>query len=151
MLEADEAARARGSEDAEARARKMRDRWRQYAAGGWCDDGALADDYIPTDSEDEEEAADSEWVTDEIREHRSAKEVERDAAVRTVLKARSLRDALGLPMNTPDAEAATRGRKLLQLLHPDFPINLSIKGSKKQLRIEAAFKKLNGLRAAAAV
>ena len=36
--------------------------------------------------------------------------------------------------------------KLLRLLHPDFSLNLSIKGTKQHARIEAAFKRLAGLR-----
>ena len=39
-----------------------------------------------------------------------------------------------------------RVKRLLRLLHPDFTINQPLKGGKKHARIEAAFKKLNGLR-----
>ena len=39
-----------------------------------------------------------------------------------------------------------RSRKLLRLLHPDYSINLPLKGTGRHERIEAAFKKLNGLR-----
>ena len=39
-------------------------------------------------------------------------------------------------------------KQLLRLLHPDYSINQPLKGSKKHARIEAAFKKLNGLREA---
>ena len=126
----------------------MRDRWQKLrdaeAAAAW-------DEYILTESESEgdDDQSLAEWVTDEILEHRSAKEVERDEAVRTILKARCLTDALGLTHAADESEINPRARKLLQLLHPDFPINLAIKGTKKQLRIEAAFKKLNGLRESA--
>ena len=106
-------------------------------------------DAVESESEGDDDQSLAEWVTDEILEHRSAKEVERDEAVRTILKARCLTDALGLTHAADESEINPRARKLLQLLHPDFPINLAIKGTKKQLRIEAAFKKLNGLRESA--
>ena len=35
---------------------------------------------------------------------------------------------------------------LLRLLHPDYAINLPLKGTKQHARIEAAFKKLSALR-----
>ena len=148
MLEAEEVARRKEQEDAEMRARRMRDKWRKFRDA----DDEAADDYILTESDEENDEDDeslAEWVTDEILEHRTAKEVERDEAVRTILKARSLTDALGLTHTADEGEVNPRVRKLLQLLHPDFAINLAIKGTKKQLRIEAAFKKLNGLRGSA--
>ena len=55
-------------------------------------------------------------------------------------------DALGLEASATDAEVASTVRRLLRLLHPDFSINLASKGTRRHQRIEAAFKRLNGLR-----
>ena len=74
--------------------------------------------------------------------------VERDAAIKTILQrgSRTVRQALGVEDRTPDDEVRKRVRQLLRLLHPDFTINIPLKGTKKHMRIEAAFKKLSGLR-----
>ena len=87
----------------------------------------------------EDEAAD---------EKRAAKTAERDAAIKQILArgSRTLRAALGMPGETSDAELKRRALKLLQLLHPDFSINIGLKGTKKHARIEGAFKKLSVLR-----
>ena len=79
---------------------------------------------------------------------REAKVAERDAAVRLILArgSRTLRVAVGMEEGASETEARRRALKLLRLLHPDFSINLPLKGTKQQLRIEAAFKKLSGLR-----
>ena len=83
-----------------------------------------------------------------LAESRAAKAAERDAAVTRILNKgnRRLRPALGVSVLLPDAEVQKQVRKLLRLLHPDFGINLDLKGTKKHARIVAAFKKLNGLR-----
>ena len=44
--------------------------------------------------------------------------------------------------STPSIKVAL----LLRLLHPDYVINLPLKGTKQHARIEAAFKKLSALR-----
>ena len=160
-LDAEEAER----KSSEAAARRMKDRWqssRQQAAeqpaptdpyAEWRgttvegDDGAL----------DEDEEAEGEEVEDDglsEEEHalaasRSAKARERDVAARRILahSSRSLMDALGLAESATDAEMSSAVRKVLRLLHPDFSINLATKGTKRQRRIEAAFKRLNSLRA----
>ena len=72
----------------------------------------------------------------------------RDAAVRKVLlkSSRTPNSAVGLKHSASDAEVRKRVRSLLRLLHPDYSLNQPLKGSKAHTRIEAAFKKLNGLR-----
>ena len=80
---------------------------------------------------------------------RSAKAAERDAAIKLILArgSRTLHAALGVGDGAvSDAEVKKRALKLLRLLHPDFSINLPHKGTKKHMRIEAAFKKLSVLR-----
>ena len=74
---------------------------------------------------------------------------ERDAAARRILahSSATLMDALGLDESASDAEVDGAVRRTLRLLHPDFSINLTNKGTKRHHRIEAAFKRLNGLRA----
>ena len=83
-----------------------------------------------------------------MHEGRVEKEKARDELVRRVLlkKSRTLCSALGLPERTPEAEVRKRSRNMLRLLHPDFPINQQLKGTPQHARVEAAFKKLNGLR-----
>jgi hypothetical protein len=49
-------------------------------------------------------------------------------------------------MSAPQTTRCKRVKKLLILMHPDFTINLPLKGTKQHIRIEAAFKKLVGLR-----
>ena len=59
---------------------------------------------------------------------------------------RTLRAALGLRAVASEAEVGVCVRKQMRLLHPDYSINLALKGNKQHARIEAAFKKLNALR-----
>ena len=54
--------------------------------------------------------------------------------------------AVGCDLAASPAEVRKRALKLLRLLHPDFSLNLPLKGTKKHARIETAFKKLNELR-----
>ena len=79
---------------------------------------------------------------------RDAKVVERDAAVKRILarSSRTLKDALGLKRLASETEVSKGVRAQLRLLHPDYSINLPLKGTKKHARIESAFKKLNSLR-----
>ena len=81
-------------------------------------------------------------------ELRRARIRERDVAAKRVLahSSKTLMDALGLEDDASDADVASTIRKLLRLLHPDYPINRACAGTKRYLRIEAAFKRLNGLR-----
>ena len=83
-----------------------------------------------------------------LDENRSAKAVERDEAINRILQRGSttVRKALGVDERTSDDEVRKRVKKLLILMHPDFTINLPLKGTKQHIRIEAAFKKLVGLR-----
>ena len=85
-----------------------------------------------------------------LREVHDERMAERDAAVKRILakqpRCRSLRQAVGLNLAASDAEVNKKVLKLLRLLHPDFSLNLSIKGTKQHARIEAAFKRLAGLR-----
>ena len=92
--------------------------------------------------------ADDDADDDGYKEARDAKSVERDLAVRQILArgSRNLRTALGLRLACPEDEVRKRVRQLLRLLHPDFTINLPLKGTKHHARILAAFKKLNELR-----
>ena len=79
---------------------------------------------------------------------RKARAKERDVAARRILahSSRTLMDALGLAATATDSEIESTVRRLLRLLHPDYSINLSIKGTRAHARITAAFKRLNGLR-----
>ena len=79
---------------------------------------------------------------------REAKAAERDAAVKRVLarSSRTLKAALGLRELASEAEVISSTRQLMRLLHPDFTINIPLKGTKRYAKITAAFKKLNGLR-----
>ena len=61
---------------------------------------------------------------------------------------RNLKAAIGLGVLASEVEVHKQVKKLLRLLHPDYSINQPLKGTKKHARIEAAFKKLNGLREA---
>ena len=100
-----------------------------------------------------------EMMTEEARilaEVRAAKYAERDLAVQKIIAQnpkddpKTLREALGLTPGASDAEVERSLRKMLRLLHPDYSLNLSIKGTRQHGRIEAAFKRLNGLREAEA-
>jgi hypothetical protein len=83
-----------------------------------------------------------------------SKEAERDKAVKHVLgrdfrnPPKSVRAALGMAHAhfISDAEVKRALKRTLILLHPDFSINLALKGTKKHSQIEAAFKKLSSLR-----
>ena len=114
------------------------------------DDGAGA---VAAAEEDDELVGG--WVTDEIRELRGAKAAERDAAVQRILgkskgsSCPSLEDALGVAQLASESEVGRHARKLLRLLHPDYSINVPLKGTKQQRRIEKAFKRLNELWASA--
>ena len=164
-LDAEEAER----NSSEAAARRMKDRWqssRQQAA-----EQRAAEQRAPTDPfaewrgttvegdggalDEDEEAEDEEVEDDRLSEEeralaaaRSAKGRERDVAARRILahSSRSLMDALGLAATATDSEIESTVRRLLRLLHPDYSINLSIKGTRAHARITAAFKRLNGLR-----
>ena len=154
-------------EEVKAAAKRMRDRWRAAAPpppeprdpyaewrtgtskkkrvhtrGNEEDDDSedLDDDDDPGQGATEEEI--------QLAMARKAKAKERDLAAKRVLSIRSktLTDALGLAGNATDAEVESTVRKLLRLLHPDYSINLLIKGTRRHQRIEAAFKRLNGLR-----
>ena len=103
------------------------------------------------EGDDDEEAVDVADMTEEERqmaELRATRIKERDEGARRILalSSRTFHDALGLEEDASDADIDSRVRKLLRLLHPDYSINLSIKGTRKQQRIEAAYKRLNGLR-----
>ena len=165
MFEAQE----RHAAAAAAAARRMRERWRvpprrprppprrkpadPYAEWrGTVDDGTDEDDE-PTESEDEDDGEEAEQAeTEEARQQaasRRAKVRERDEAAQRILahSSRTLTDALGLRADASDADVARGVRSVLRLLHPDFPINLRlVEGTRRQRRIEAAFKRLNGLR-----
>ena len=54
--------------------------------------------------------------------------------------------ATGLSLSASDAEMRKKALHLLRLLHPDYVINLPLKGTRQHERIEAAFKKLSALR-----
>ena len=109
------------------------------------------DDDDDDDGEGEEEAA-AEELDEEGRAQaaqRAARVAERDEAARRVLsrESKTLMEALGLQESADDAEVDKTVRRLLRLLHPDYTINQALReGSRKQLRIDAAFKRLNGLR-----
>jgi len=152
--------------DAEEAARRMRDRWRRAKAAATPSD-PFAEWRGTTEEEGEDEGEEREGEEDEDEdeamvagmsdeelaqvEARRVKMRERDAAARRILahSSKTLMDALGLPESATDAEVDSTARKLLRLLHPDYAINLAGKGSRQQRRIEAAFKRLNGLRAEA--
>ena len=82
--------------------------------------------------------------------HRLEKEALRDAAVKCVMtKGRnSVRAALGMrgAHFISDEQVQKHAVKTLRLLHPDFSINIALKGTKKHGQIMAAFKKLSALR-----
>ena len=119
-----------------AAAERAADRVRQI---GWAAKEAEARARLTAEAEATDEA---------IAIERAAKVAERDAAIKLVLakKSRTLRAALGLAPNSKRAEVAKRGRQLLRLLHPDFAINRDEGSQQAAARIEAAFKKLTGLR-----
>jgi len=92
--------------------------------------------------------ADDENDEEAYKGARDAKSVERDLAVRQILGCtkKNLRTALGLKLACTDDEVRKHVKHLLRLLHPDYNINLALKGTKHHARIENAFKKLNELR-----
>jgi hypothetical protein len=162
----DAAAESEARRDAAAEAaRRMRNRWKppprppprrkpadpyrewrgtvdggDEEAPGW--DSADDDDAAVDVSEaNEEEAAQA--------AARRAKAMERDEAAQRILAfgSKTLMQALGLPAQATDAEVARCVRNVLRLLHPDYAINRCLaEGSRRQQRIEAAYKRLNGLR-----
>lgn len=157
IFEAEEAAAAE-------QARRMRHRWKPpppppprkphrkpsdpYAEwrGSSFEEGVEAEEAVEVTGEVE----DISEATEEERQlvaARAAKAKERDDAARRILahSSRTLTDALGLPTKASDTEVARAVRSLLRLLHPDFAINQGLTGARQQ-RIEAAFKRLNGLR-----
>ena len=173
VLEAEDEGRTPRSSrmsDAElkAAAKRMRDRWNAHRKASAPPCRAQTDPYAEwrgtsgpkiskprearrTNDEDDEEEVVPEEATEEelaLLMARKAKARERDLAARRVLAhgSHTLMDAIGLPTDATDAEVQTRVRQLLRLLHPDYSINLSIKGTRRHRRIEAAFKRLNGLR-----
>ena len=151
-------------EQGAAAAKRMRDRWQQqqqphserarrapdpYAEWrGSKEAPADTDD----DDDDEEDIVDLSDMSDaevEQARARKAKERERDAAARRILahSSKTLMQALGLADEATDGDVAKAVRRALMLLHPDCSINLGMdEGSRKMRRIEAAFKRLNGLR-----
>lgn len=94
--------------------------------------------------------SDNAAVDDEVR---AAKVAERDAALRLALgrgrkQPQTVRAALGMTHAhfITDAEVKKRALYSLRLLHPDYSLNLALKGTKKYAQIEAAFKRLSALR-----
>ena len=164
VLEAEEAEKKRA--DAEEHIKRMRDAWRAarkptdpYAE--WREGGANAEDSEEEDDDEDDveidltdaacavEAAEAMTPEEQLQaELRASRTAERDQAASRVLALSSttLHEALGLGARASDAQIDRAVRKLLRLLHPDYSINLDIKGTKKQQRIEAAFKRLNGLK-----
>lgn len=139
---------------AAAAAKRMRERWRADAPrhqqldpyAEWR--GGLEDVW---EEGEEDEDVDEAGASDEEREQaqaRRAKAKERDDAARRILaySSKTLTEALGLEVDATDAEVDSCVRRLLRLLHPDYSINLAMAGTRRQQRIEAAFKRLNGLR-----
>ena len=99
--------------------------------------------------EEDESEAFAAWATEEIQRAREQRVAQRDAAVEQILskESRTLHEALGLAGEAVDeAAVASRVRKLLKLLHPDYAINQALRGTKQERRIERAFKRLNDLR-----
>ena len=88
----------------------------------------------------------AEWVTEEVLEARGAKVAERDAAVERILAhgRPTLKEALGATPEGETLEQGTHVRRLLRLLHPDYSLNLALRG-KPLRRTLRAFKRLNGL------
>jgi len=141
----------------EATAQRMREKWRQWSAPSprhWEPTDPFAEHRGELDDEEEEEEAEEALGGDATEEEvqqaaaRKAKARERDQAARRILarSSRTLMEALGLHEEASDAEVDSTVRKLLRLLHPDYSINLALKGTRRHQRIEAAFKRLNGLR-----
>ena len=80
---------------------------------------------------------------------RKLKAEERDEAAKRVLahSSKTLMGALGLRADASDSEVDKCVRHVLRLLHPDYAINRCLaEGSRRKMRIDAAFKRLNGLR-----
>lgn len=145
----------------EATAQRMRDKWRQWSAPSprnWETNDPFAEYRGELDDDGEggeegggeEEALGDDATEEEVQlaAARKAKAQERDQAARRILarSSRTLMEALGLAEDASDAEVDSTVRRLLRLLHPDYSINLALKGTRRHLRIEAAFKRLNGLR-----
>ena len=126
------------------------------AAEGWTDQNGeeVAEEWAGWEEETVEEDLSS-AVEDLGISHddggegnRFAKAAERDDAIKMILarSSRTLRAALGMDEEASDADIKRRALKLLRLLHPDFSINIPLKGTKRHARIEGAFKKLSVLR-----
>lgn len=77
--------------------------------------------------------------TPDPQQSRDDKAMARDAAVRKVLlrSTTSLAAAVGLPFGSNSADVVARSRKLLRLLHPDYVINLPLKGTKRRSSIKS--------------
>jgi len=149
-------------EEIRAAAKRMRERWSQKATppparaptdpyAPWRGSSSASTGRRAMAEEEEEEEKLAEGATEEEAEQFRARQVkakERDVAARRILaySSKTLTDALGLPHDATDTEVDSTVRKVLRLLHPDYSINLSIKGTRRHMRIEAAFKRLNGLR-----
>lgn len=144
--------------NAEAAARRMRDQWRKRPPPTWR--LTKSDPYgewrgsVDTEEEEEEGVNEAELaeLSDEEAAARRAKARERDQAAERVLAHSSelLTQALGLAETASDSEVARAVRATLRLLHPDYAINRDlVDGSRRQRRIEAAYKRLNCLRDAA--
>lgn len=162
-LDAEERERTKDVNVEEEAAKRMREaerRWREQQKRMPADPyaewrgakGARRAEEDDDDDEGEEELPED--ATEEERLQlaaRKAKAKERDVAARRILahSSKTLMDALGLPETASDVEVDRTMRKVLRLLHPDYSINLASKGTRRHERIEAAFKRLNGLRAEA--
>ena len=157
--EADEHAKMRAAEDSARRAEA--ERRRAEAERRAAEEERERAEQVRREPPSEREAAaaaveaaaranlfSSEPAEEEYKGARDEKSVERDLAVRQILSknSRNVRAAVGLKLSSPEAEVRKRVRHLLRLLHPDFTINLPLKGTKQHARIETAFKKLNELR-----
>jgi len=158
--------RGRKMSDAEiaAAAKRMRDRWqaRWRAApppartprdpyAEWRGTSGVgearsreSDDAVVENALDEN-ASEEERAQAAVRRVRAK---ERDLAARRILahSSKSLTQALGLASDACDCEVERSVRRVLRLLHPDYSINLALRGTLQHQRIEAAFKRLNGLR-----
>lgn len=166
VLDVEEAERNRAN--AEDYIKRMRDQWQasrrptdpfaqwRGESGADASDASEEEAIVNIcDADDDEQGEEGhfEEPTEEemqIAKMRLERVAERDGAAQRILamSSKTLHDALGLPASASDAEVDSSVRKLLRLLHPDYSINLKIKGTRKQQRIEAAYKRLNGLRAA---
>ena len=102
----------------------------------------------------DEASAWEESATEEQRQlaaARAIKAVEREHAVQRILAQnrkddpKTLKQALGLSPDSSDVEVERHMRRVLRLLHPDYSINQHLP-QKQHGRVDAAFKRLNGLR-----